>query len=312
MARQAEACVRGEQILGHDAELIDVDQPATWEGAEVADVHVCHTHFPENFRERISKPYRVVFVPHGTPEHVVEMTVAQYEKPGYAPADGWMLLRHWLREADAVVTFWERHAAIYQAMVPKERKIHFAPMGVDREFWAGGAAAGKYAGEPAVWTSENQHRIKWSLDVLLAWPELIRLVPRATLHCHYIPWPLHRIFVDLANSNGAAYRAYLSASTYTHDQLRSIWKGFDFFLSPVRYGDHNQLFMQAAASGPRTISYTGNQYADYWIPEGDQRQVALALAAIFKGDVAPREQKLPVPSLTDTSSAMVAVYEGLF
>jgi hypothetical protein len=313
MHHAALACVEAERRLGHDAQLVDVALEATWDAAKRADIHVSHTHFPDVMRQRARRkgqPPRVVFVAHGTPEHVVDSTIEQLSHPGYAPADGWMLLRHWLRVADAIVTFWPRHAAIYRSLGAIERPVFTVPLGVDREFWAAGVDKGKYAGTPSVWTSENQHRIKWVLDVLLAWPWVVAKVPLARLHAHYIPNMLHRVFIDLANSNGAAYTSYLSAATYAHDALRDLWKSFDFVLGLVRYGDHNCLSMQAAATGVATISYAGNEYATHWIAEGDQRTMAEQLVRIFSGKAKARTP-LPVPDLADMGAAMVAIYEGV-
>ncbi|MDB4876456.1 MAG: hypothetical protein JWM41_2902 [Gemmatimonadetes bacterium] len=291
--------------------LVNVDHDVAWDETLDADIHVSHTNFPDSVRSRITRSHRVVFVGHGTPEHVMEGAVNAAAAPGYGPPDGWMLLRHWLRTADAVVTFWPRHQAIYQAMVPRERVIDCVPMGVDLAFWKDGVDHGKYAGTPSVWTSENQHNIKWVLDVLNAWPIVTEAIPAARLHAHYIPTSLHRFLIDLANSNGAAFRSYLSSGTYPHESLRSMWKSFDFFLGPVRYGDHNCLSMQAAAAGLTTISYTGNEYADYWIPEGDHREMAAALVRIFRREVEPRANKLAVPDLSDMGEALVRIYERI-
>jgi hypothetical protein len=311
MHHAAEACAEAERRLGHDSMLVNIDNNYAWDETVDADIHVSHTHFPDEMRAKLEKPARVVFVAHGTPEHVMENAIDAHATGGYGPADGWMMLRHQLRSADAVVTFWDRHRAIYASLVPKERPIHCVPMGVDRAFWAEGNDRGRYAGTPSVWMSENQHRMKWALDVLIAWPWVCNELPNARLHAHYIPHTHHRFFIDLANSNGAAYRSYLSAAKYEHTMLREMWKSVDFFLGPVRYGDHNCLSMQAAAAGMTTISYAGNRYADFWIPEGDQREMATALVSIFRGEVQPRVDKLPVPDLLEMGQAMISIYEGI-
>jgi hypothetical protein len=310
MHHAAEACAKAERQLGHESFIVDLERQDMWGGAEEADVHVLHTDFPEAIRAKITKPYALVFVAHGTPECVMETTIENHARPGYGQADGWGTLRHILKTVDAIITFWPRHQAFYQSCVPRERKIHCVPMGVDTAFWAGGTSLGKYAGVPSVWTSENQHRIKWVLDLLMCWPWVAEKVRTVKLHGHYIPMPLHRFFLDLANSNGAAAAAYLSASYFPHDQLRNIWKGIDFFLSPVRYGDHNCVFLQAAATGMQTISYRGNVYADFWITEGDQREMAKELVAILSGQVPPRADKTPVPNLSDMGTAMIDVYRA--
>jgi hypothetical protein len=313
MHHVAEACAAAERRLGKDSHIVDVGKPDLWHEAMDADIHVNHTDFPDSFRTQCIHPHRVVFVAHGTPEHVFENTIERFNHPGYGHPDGWQLVKHWLRFADATVTFWDRHAAFYRSLMPRRSQdlIKTVPLGVDRAFWAGGTSHGAYAGSPSVWMSENQHRIKWALDVIMAWPWVINELPQACLHAHYIPAGLYRWFVDLANDNDCAYKAHLSSATYPHESLRDIWRDLDFFLSPVRYGDHNNLFMQAAATGITTISYRGNPYADHWITEGDQRSMARELAHILKGDAEPREDKLPVPDFDDMGKAMLAIYEGL-
>lgn len=312
MHHVAQACAEAETRLGHTASVVDVANTTEWEAAATADIHVCHTHFPDKMRavvrNRTGHDARVVFTPHGTPEHIMANATSAVEHPGYGPADGWMMLRHWLKVADAVVTFWPRHQAIYQSMVHRNVPIDCVPMGVDLAFWQGGKDMGHYAGSPAVWTSENQHQIKWALDLLIAWPWVTAKVPQARLHAHYIPNGMHRFFIDLANTNGAGFHSYLSGGVFGHAQLKDMWKSFDFFLSPVRYGDHNNLMMQARAVGLPIISYAGNPYATHWIAEGDQRTMAEELVAIFEGQRVARDP-LPAPDLSDMATAMIAVYE---
>lgn len=314
MHHVAVQCADAEHRLGLDSCIVDIAKADTWHECMDADIHVCHTDIPENFRTQCVHPHKTVFVVHGTPEHVFEGTIERFSQPGYGHPDGWQLLKHWLRESDATVTFWERHASFYRSLMPKRARdtVHVVPLGVDRAFWAAGTSHGAYLGEPSVWTSENQARIKWMLDLIIAWPLVNKEIPQAYLHAHYIAGNLHRWFIDLANDNDCAFKAHLSAATYAHEQLRDMWRDLDFFLSPVRYGDHNNIFMQAAATGLiKTVSYTGNEYADFWIAEGDQRAMANALIPIFKGDVEPRADKLPVPDLADMGKAMLAVYESL-
>lgn len=306
----AKSCAEAETRLGHDAFVLNCQEPAGWEGAADADIHVAHTHFPEEFRARCKPTAKVVFIAHGTPEHLIENETTANENPGYGPAQGWMMTRDRLARADAFVTFWKRHQWFYQTCVPRERIIDYVPMGVDLAFWKEGIDHGRYAGTPSVWTSENPHRMKWPLDLFMLWPLVREAIPLARLHAHYIPWPMHRTLIDLAGTNGSAYVSYLSAATYPHDQLRNIWKSLDFYASLVRYGDHNCTSMQARAAGVPVISYVGNEYADYWIPEGDQRAMAAALIAIFRKEVEPRV-RTPVPDLLDMGRAMVAIYERL-
>ncbi len=314
----AQACVEAETRLGHDSMLIDVDQPASWtDGHAVdADIHVVHSRFPEVQRYRIKnktgKDVKLVFCAHGIPEHNIELAAQNFlaQPEQYRPIDNWALTQEWLRTADAFVCFSPRQQAIYESMAHKGRLIDLIPLGVDREFWAAGelAPGEKMEGEPAVWTSENPARIKWPLDVLIAWPWVCREVPQAFLHAHYLVFDIQRFLVGLANANGAAAHANMTARVFDHGTLRNIWKGCDYMLATTRYGDNTCLTMQAEAAGLKTISYPGNEYASYWMPEGDQRQMAAQLVRIFRGEVEPREKK-EVPDLIEMGQAMSAVYE---
>jgi hypothetical protein len=78
----------------------------------------------------------------------------------------------------------------------------------------------------------------------------------------------------------------------------------------VRYGDLNHLSMEANAAGAKTISYAGNPYAMYWIPEGDQREMARQFNAILAGDVEPRVQT-PVPDVQEMAQAFLNIYEAI-
>ena len=64
------------------------------------------------------------------------------------------------------------------------------------------------------------------------------------------------------------------------------------------------------SAGAKTISYTGNPYSDFWLPEGDQRIVAKELVAILTGEREPRV-KTPVPDLRDTVQGMVNIYSEI-
>lgn len=307
MHRVAESFVTAERPLGVDSVLVDVTQEAQWAGVVDADVHVCHTHVPDAMRARATKPWRVVWVGHGTPEHVYQGAV-ESGSHGYGHADGWMLMQRWLQVADARVTFWPRHQAIYQSLCDRGTRVDCVPLGVDTAFWAGGASRGKYAGLPSVWTGENQHYIKWILDLLIAWPWVRDAVPDAMLHAVYLPKDHHRWLFPLANRNGASYGAHLSPTVFGHDELRNVFKSVDFVIGLVRYGDFNRLSLEANASGATTISYAGNPYADYWLPEGDQRTLATELAKVLRGEV-PKREKSPVPDIGETATAMQAIYE---
>lgn len=306
MGNVATSLVAAERILGLDAHVGDAQQQETWEAHADADVHVCHTHIPDALRTMATKPYKVVYVAHGTPEHVYASSVEQAK--GYGHGDGWMLLQRWMQVADARVTFWPRHAAIYRTMVDKGTTVDCVPLGVETEFWKAGESKGKYEGAPSVWTGENQHQIKWILDLLLAWPFVTEQVSDARLHAVYLPKDQHRWIFPLANRNGAAYKAHLSPMVFSRDELANAFKSVDFFLGLVRYGDFNRLSLEANAAGATTISYAGNPYADYWVPEGDQRTMAEALVRIFRGDEQKRE-KATVPDIGETAEAMRTIYE---
>src|ERR1035437_3871375 len=309
MCNVAKSMAEAERRLGLDSLVVDIMKEETWGQAEEADIQVCHTHFPDTTRSRLKRPLRVVWVSHGTPEHVFEGAVEDGKK-GYGHADGFMLMQHWLSDADARVTFWPRHQWIFQKMVNRGTKIYCIPLGVDLEFWASGQDRGRYAGKPSVWTGENPAKIKWPLDLFLLWPYVRDAIPEATLHANRVPNDLGRWFYPLANANGTSYAGYISPFSFVHDQMKDIFKSIDFFIGLVRYGDHNRLSLEAAAAGAKTISYPGNPYSDFWIPEGDHRLGAAELIRILKGEVEPRAKE-PVPDFLETAKAMVEIYKEI-
>lgn len=309
MCNVAKSMAEAERRLGLDSQVIDIMNADTWEYAVDGDIQVVHTHFPDSMRKRV-KNLRLVWVSHGTPEHVFEGAVDDGGN-GYGHADGFMLMQHWLNIADARVTFWPRHQWVFERMVTRGTKVHCVPLGVDLEFWASGTDRGRYKGAPSVWTGENPHKIKWPLNLFLMWPYVKDELPEACLHANYLPEKFHRWFFPLVNANGTSYGAHISPFTFPHDQMRDIFKSIDFFIGLVRHGDHNRLCLEAGAAGAKTISYPGNPYADFWIPEGDQRDGAAELIRIFKGEVQPRPEKLAVPSFMDTARGMVDVYRSL-
>lgn len=301
-----------ERELELDSHLVDIQKTTSEEMDQWvdADIHVAHTHFPDEVRRRVTRPLKLVFPAHGTPEHVFYSAV-ESAKTGYGHGDGWMLYQYWLQNADGIVTFWPRHQAIMQTLVDKGTKVHLAPLGVNRAFWEKGQSGGAWAGNPSVWTGENCHQIKWPLDLLLMWGWVYREVPGACLHVNYLPSDLHRWFFSLANRNGASYGAHISSFTFPHTELRNIFKSIDYFIGLVKYGDFNRLCLEAAASGGcKIISYVGNPYADYHVHEGDQRVTAQELIEILKGNVEPRE-KASVPDISETALAMQQIYEGI-
>jgi hypothetical protein len=311
MHRVAENIVAAERALGVDAIHVDCGvRSAEWDAVADADVHVIHTHFPEEMRKKTTKPLKVAWVAHGTPDHVFQHSVEAGLGASYGHSDAFMLMQYWLKNADARITFWPRHQWIYQRMVDRGTKVHCVPLGVDTAFWQGGASRGKYEGTPSVFTAENPHYLKWPYDLFVAWPEVFDALDGAKLHACYLPRDMHRWFFPLVNANGAAYSSHISPITFPHDELRNVFKSIDYYIGLVRNGDFNQISLQANAAGAPTISYAGNAYSDYWITEGDQRVIARELLAILKGDT-PKREKTPVPDIAETAKGMLTIYEGL-
>lgn len=316
MANVAQSMVQAEKKLDIDSIFLNIETDANWDQALDADVHVSHTHIPvmyrgKAFQKQVTKPFKMVGCWHGTPEHIFEGSVHAGENGAYAPSNSLMISQHDLKRSHARVTFWPRHKAIYDTMMFEGTKMHLVPLGVERDFWNGGASRGKYQGEPSVWSGENCHEIKWPLDLLLMWPWVSDAVDDAYLHLCYLPHDQARFWFPLAHANGAYYRAHMGAWTYPHSELRNIFKSVDFVLNMVRYGDFNRIGLEAGASGAKVISYAGNRFSDYWLPEGDQRIVADALIKILRGETEPRKDKLPVPDVSETASAMRAIYESI-
>lgn len=311
--RTAQSMCEAEVRLGIDSRLCNAHNEATWteEILTDVDVHVCHVHFPDRVRARLTKPAKVVWIGHGTPEYSLQTSMEEGQKGGYGFSDSFMLMQYWLQHADARVTFWPRHRALYQTMVDTGTPVHLVPMGVDREFWTPGLSRGKWGGSPSVFTAENAHWLKWPVDLLLLWPWVAEQMHEATLHVCNLPRDQHRWLFPLVNRNGAAFRTHLSDIRWGKDDLRNVFRSIDFFIGLVRYGDWNQLSMQAAAAGSTTISYRGNVYADYWLTEGSQINMAAELLAILRGDIEPRAERLDVPDIMATASAMQAIYEDI-
>lgn len=311
MHRVAETLAEAEVKLGLDSKVVSLDDQPSWDAAMTADVHVVHTHFPTKMNKARKKGSKTVWVGHGTPDHVFQNAAESAQNGGYGHSDDVMLMQHWLKMADAKVTFWERHKWIYDSMLPvAARKTDLIPLGVDRAFWGAGVTRGKYAGEPSVFTAENPHYIKWPYDLVTAWPAVLEQVTEARLHMIYLPRDMHRTFIPWMNANGASFGSYISPSVFTKEELRNAFQSTDYTIGLVRYGDLNHLSLQANAAGSKTISYTGNPHAAYWIPEGDQREIAKHLIAILKGDVMPRKST-EVPDISDTARAFIQLYETL-
>ena len=304
----AELC-EAEKLLGFDSVLIDSGVSADWEGGMDADVHVAHSHVPDKVR---AKGGKVVWIGHGTPEHCFMTSVEAGLNGGHGFSDTLMLIQHWFKVADALVTFWPRHKAIWESMVHKDVKVHCVPLGVNKDFWKPTPSAGKYAGNPSVMTAENCHYIKWPLDLAIMWPWIVENVPDAMLHMFNLPNDQHRWWFPLMNANGSAYKTHLATGKLEKPAMLNAFASVDFYMNPVRYGDFNRMTMEARASGCKVISFSGNEYADFWIPEGDQRYQAVHMERILKGETAPREDVLPVPSIHDMAQGMKDVYESLF
>lgn len=314
MHRVAQSFVDAERKLGIDSVLANPTDETKW--VYDADINVSHTHLPDKVQTKVPFPFfepkkkekPMVWISHGTPDHVFQSSVEQAH--GYGHHDGWMLVQNWLRTAHACVTFWPRHQRIWQSMCQRGRKVHLVPLGVDKEFWRPGESRGKFAGTPSVLNCENQHYIKWSWDLLVIWPWILEHLESAKLHQLYLPNDCHRWFFPLVNSNGASYGAYISSSVFDHEDLRNAYRSCDFYCGLVRYGDFNRVSLEANASGTKTISYRGNPYSDYWITEGDQRDMARELLAILKGEVEPRQKEQP-PDISETAKAMIEIYNTI-
>jgi len=313
MNRVAESLVKAEKELGHDSHLCNIQdhEQSHFDNMVDCDIHVSHTHFPDWMRKKLTKPLKLVWIGHGTPEHVFQTAVETGTTKGYGHGDGWMLVMNWLRTADACVTFWPRHQAIWQSICDKHTKVHCVPLGVDKSFWKKTPTRGKFAGSPSLFTAENCHYIKWPLDLFIAWPWIYPKVEgNPLLHATYLPNDMHRWFFPLVNRNGCSYASHISPMVFGHEELRNAFNSVDYYIGLVRYGDFNRISLEANASGVKTISYRGNEYSDYWITEGDQRVMADELINILNGKVEPRK-KSPVPDVIDTAKAMIEIYEGI-
>lgn len=311
MNNVAASLVEAEKKLGLDSMLFNIQESKNWADTYDSDIFVSHTHFPDEVRKKITKKLRLVWVGHGTPEHVFQSAVEAGTNKGYGHGDSWMLCQHWLQVADARVTFWPRHQAIWQSLCDKQTIVHCIPMGVDKEFWKPTQSRGKFSGKPSLFTCENQHYFKWCLDLFIAWPWVYpRINGNPCLHAIYVPRDQHRWVFPLVNRNGASYASHISPMTFEPVDLRNAYCSTDFQIGLVRYGDYNRISLEANACGSKTISYCGNPYSDFHIHEGDQRVIADELVAILNGEVKPRE-KAVVPDISETAKGMKEIYEGI-
>lgn len=316
----AESMARAELLMGVEAKVLDPFEfekdPEASEWALDADVHVGHTHIPDRFRgksfkRQLTKPWRVVFPVHGTPELIFEQSVESAKTNGYGSGRSYAGHQIGMQNADAILSFVPRQRDLLDLATDRHTIVDLIPMGIDTAFWSGGESKGKYVGAPSFFNCENAEPFKWAMEVLRVWPWIYRgLGENAALHIANIPTDVLRFVDGLALRNGSLQGAYVGSWSYDHDNLRNILKSVDYYISTVRYGDFNRISLEAGAAGLKVISYTGNEYADFWMPEGDQRNVAKALIAIGNGEVEPRV-KPPIPTEKEMGEATVHVYERI-
>ena len=295
-----------DTAMGLQAVLCDTNNHETWEAGMDANIHVVHAHLPDKLS--FDKKTKIIIVEHGSPEHIFEQSLQQGVAPSYAAADSFSLACFFLKRANAVVTFWPRHAAIWETLTGKP--VYCIPMGVKLDFWQRQQGIAPLAGNPPLFTAENAHNCKWPLDLFLLWPHLIERFPDARLHAINIPTDQHRWWWPLAFLNGSRYTSYMTALRFDPLNLRNYLSAAPYYYSPVRYGDHNRICLEAAACGSKVVSFEGNEYAHYWVREGDQRRQLEDLTRILKGEVQEREP-LAVPDIKDTAAAMLQIYHKI-
>ena len=310
MFRVAESLVKSECVLGLESYLCDFTKDSEIDAVADADVHVCHTHIPDIVRTKATKPFKVVWVAHGTPEHVFQSSVIQGLHKGYGASDSWQLAQYWMQNADALVTFWERHQKIWKSLCDKNTQVDYMPMGIDKTIWKPVESQGKYLGTPSLLTGENCDYSKWPLDLFLLWPWVWNEMPTAHLHSIYMPSDQIRWWQTLLNRNGSGFKTISSNYAMGMESLRNAFVSTDYYIGLVRYGDANRMSLESNSCGAKTISYAGNEYSDFWLQEGDQREIAKQLLAILKGDIAPREKRV-VEDVNVTALAMKAIYERI-
>jgi hypothetical protein len=304
MAEDLCAC---EQSRGLDSVCLDGDNPVEFPAADGADIHVIHGHIPDLMDVPAAKK---VFVAHGTPETLFSGSV-NTAVLGNGVSDGFMQSLYRVKTSDAVVTFWPRHQMIWQSMSDRGRTVDCIPMGIDKSKWRRVDTGGvKWAGIPSLLTAENCFECKWPLDLFIALPAVMKELRSMRLHCYHIPLDQVRWWTALAITNGAAYRSFMYSAALSPPVLLGAFSSVDFYIGLVRYGDHNRIGMEAHAAGCPVISYRGNEYADYWIDEGDQRGIAAQLLMILKGDV-PKRETLETPDISETAAAMAKIYERI-
>lgn len=300
-----------EKKMGIDSVIIPTVGPGLeleWENGVDADIHVIHSHVPDVIRSRTKG--KLIFIPHGTPEHCFQGAIEQFSYHGYVAGNSFMLSQYWLQEADVTVTFWKRHQTIWQMLTHQKNVVRHIPLGIDLDFWKKVDSRGKFAGTPSILSLENCHYIKWPLDLIFAWKPIIKELPEARLHLHYLPSDQHRFWYPLLRATGCDYTTYSGSTYYGQEDLRNCFVSSDYYVGLVRYGDFNRTCLEAKACGCKLISYTGNEYADYWISEGDQRKMAEELIAILKNEVTPRSAT-PLSDISETTQAMLKIYNSI-
>ncbi len=304
LANMAAEMAEAEKPFGVDVVICDTQKPATWAAGMDADIHVVHSHVPDAIS--FDKTKKLVDVQHGSPEHTFELSVTQGLYGAYGASDSLAVSGFLLKRADAVVSMWERQAYLLESMT--RTKVYTIPMGVDTKFWTPVPKQNLLSGKPSVLTGENSHTCKWPVDIMFTWGKIAEQLHDARLHAINVPHDQHKWWFPLAYMTNTMYSAYVSGFRCNKNQLRDFFCAADYYYSPVEYGDHNRVSLEAAACGTKVISYRGNQWAHYWITEGDQRIQVQEMLAILKGETKPREVP-KVPDITETAEAMLKVYE---
>lgn len=304
MHRVAENISQLEREYGLNSAVQDSFLEGDQEWAMDADIQVLHTHIPDKvFRGTKGK---IVYIIHGTPEHIFSSAVEGGLNHGYGASDPFMMALYWIKKADVIVTFWERHRDIWKTLMDKRALVEYVPLGVDTTFWKPVESLGKYAGTPSLFTAENPHYLKWPLDLAITVPWISEKMPDVRFHFAYVARDQHRWWFPLLTHNGCSYVSYIAGEKFSPEKLRNAFVSTDFYVSTVRYGDYNNICLEAKASGAKVISFEGNEFADYWIPEGDQRKMSARIYSILKGEE-PRVTK-PVPSLQEMAKGLLEVY----
>jgi len=295
-----------EVKLGSESVLCDTSKSDTWEKGMDADIHVVHSHIPDSLS--LDKSKKLVTIQHGSPEHVFEMSLRNGLTGSYGASDSLAIVGFLLNRVNAVVTFWPRHTEIWNTMT--QMPVHTIPMGIDKEFWKPVPKQRLLTGNPSILTAENCHTCKWPIDLMFMWPHIVEKKITARAHFINLPYDQHRWWLPLAYMNNTRYTSYISPVKLPKEQLRNFLCAADFYYSPVEYGDFNRMSLEAAATGCKVISYRGNEWAHYWITEGDQREQVKEILAIINGEIKPRD--IPeVPSIEETAKRMLEVYASI-